>query len=93
MSNYTITFTKAAKKQFEKLPTQIQSRIAKRLSVLQSDPLPYGAEQLTDFEIDGVGFDKLFRIRMGDYRIVYAVEHQIITITIVRIKHRKEVYK
>ena len=91
--NYRVSFLSAAKKQFEKLPQNIQLRIYKKIKALSQNPRPHGVEQLTDFEIHGDIFKKLFRIRIGDYRLIYSIEDEIITISIIRIKHRKEVYK
>lgn len=93
MSNYAIKFTKAAKKQFEKLPNDVKSRIFRKINSLRKEPKPHGIEKLTDFELEDVFFKSLYRVRVGDYRIVYAIEDQIVTITVVRIKHRREVYK
>lgn len=92
MSDYTIEFTKAAKKQFEKLPNDIKSRFFGKIDLLRKDPKPNGIEKLTDFELEDTFFKSLYRIRVGDYRVVYAIEDNIVTITIVRIKHRREVY-
>jgi mRNA interferase RelE/StbE len=60
---------------------------------LRKEPKPHGIEKLTDFELEDVFFRSLYRIRVGNYRVIYAIEDQIVTITIVRIKHRREVYK
>ena len=64
-----------------------------KIDSLRKEPKPHGIEKLTDFELEDVFFKSLYRVRVGDYRIVYAIEDQIVTITVVRIKHRREVYK
>jgi len=43
--------------------------------------------------MEGLAFERLFRIRVGDYRIIYGVDNEEVTITVVRIRHRREVYK
>lgn len=93
MNNYEIIFTKAAKKQFDKLSKEIKSRIFKVLQKLAQNPKPSGSIQLNNFKIEDLPFENFHRIRVGDYRIIYAIENEIITVTVVRIKHRKEVYK
>jgi mRNA interferase RelE/StbE len=90
---YKILFKKSAEKELKKLPQQVINRIKIKITELQINSTPYGSIQLNEFEIEGLKYEQLYRIRVGDYRIVYAVEKDIITITIVKIAHRKEVYQ
>ncbi len=87
---YEIEFSSSAAKELEKLIKKIKPKDSKRISdkieSLKSDPRPYGSEKLED----GGG---LLRVREGDYRIVYKVEDDVLTVLIVRIGNRSEVYK
>lgn len=84
--SYQIEFTKNAKKQFKKLPSDVQERVAVKINELAIEPRPNRAKKLQ-------GNDSLYRIRVGDYRIVYEIKDNILLITVVRVKHRSEVYK
>ena len=83
---YTIEFLKTAYEELSSLPKEAQRQIVKRVEALKNDPRPAGAKQLQ-------GGEKLLRIRVGDYRIVYMVEGKQLIVLIVRIGHRKEVYE
>ncbi len=83
---YRIEFTPSARKQFARLPRGIVRRIDAHILALAENPFPAGAKKL----IESPG---LFRIRVGDYRVVYTVEHHALIILVVRIGHRKEVYR
>ena len=73
--------------QLAKIPKNIRERILDRIEELGFDPKPHGVEPLH-------GSDKgLFRIRQGDYRIVYSIQDQRLLVLVVRVVHRKEVYK
>jgi mRNA interferase RelE/StbE len=60
--------------------------VLKRIESLQSDPFPHGASKLS-------GAERLYRIRVGDYRIVYEVDTEAKQITIHHVRHRREVYR
>lgn len=86
MSQYKLEFKKPSLKDIEKLPTHQKKRIIKKLKffIAHENPLSL-AVRLKDFE------DGQYRWRVGVYRIIFDVEDDIITI--LRIRHRKEVYK
>jgi len=73
--------------QLAKIPKDIRKLILDRIEKLGFDPKPHGVEPLHGSE------KGLFRIRQGDYRIVYSIQDQKLLILIVRVVHRKEVYK
>jgi len=83
---YQIDFTSSANKELVKLRKSIQPKQFKRIEdtveALAADPHPPGVET-TDY----------LRVRTGDYRIVYLVEEDVLTVLIIRIGHRKEVYR
>ena len=84
---YTIDFAPRTEGQLNLIPKDIRKLIFERIDKLRTNPRPEGVEPLQGAE---KGF---FRIRQGDYRIVYSIQDQKLLILIVRIVHRKEVYK
>jgi mRNA interferase RelE/StbE len=84
VSTYTVEFTTAAQKEFDRIATKQAERIAAAIRALAGNPRPHGYKKL-------VGKD-LYRIRVGDYRVIYAITDQIVTVTIVRVRHRKDAY-
>ena len=85
MANYRLLIKPSAVKELEGAPRKDRVRLAKRLQALASDPRVQGAEKLTGQE--------LFRIRQGNYRVVYEVSDQGRTVTVFKIGHRREVYR
>jgi mRNA interferase RelE/StbE len=83
---YQIEFSRQADRQFRNLPSQIQQRLKSRIDSLAAMPRPHGSEKLS-------GADQLYRIRVGDYRIVYAVEDDRLLVLVVKVGHRREVYR
>ncbi|MFP5212031.1 MAG: type II toxin-antitoxin system RelE family toxin [Acidobacteriota bacterium] len=86
MSPYTVEFSRPAQKQLSKLPETIRKKIYARIESLGDNPRPEGCKKL-------VGAEPLYRLREGDYRIIYQVEDQVLTILVIRIGHRREVYR
>ena len=86
MSNYKIEFLKTAEKEFYKLPKEIQKRIAKKLESLKINPYPSTVKALKD------GQGRL-RFRVGDYRIIYRVETDVLVILVIKVGHRKNIYR
>lgn len=82
---YTVEFSPAAAREFRKLGREIQLRLRPRIDALVDDPRPSGAKKLK-------GSD-LWRIRVGDHRVVYAIRNQVLVVLVVRIAHRREVYR
>ena len=91
--SYKIVFKESVKKELKRLPTKTQDRILDKIESLADDPKQYGVIKMTEFDLPSLPFNDYYRVRVGDYRIVYAIEDKIITITIVKIAHRKEVYE
>lgn len=83
---YQIEFSRQADRQFRSLPSQIQQRLKPRIDALATVPRPHGSEKLS-------GIEQLYRIRVGDYRIVYAVEDDRLLVLVVKVGHRREVYR
>ena len=85
MANYNVRITKSAANELENLPKPDRLRIIERIRSLSENPRPHGCEKLS-------GEDK-YRIRQGDYRILYTIDDQIITVKVVKIGNRRDVYK
>ncbi len=83
---YIIEVTKATKRDLNKIPEDFLKRIDKKILSLANDPYPHDAKKIK-------GMDDLYRVRVGDYRILYLIENEKLVILIVRIRHRKDVYK
>jgi mRNA interferase RelE/StbE len=82
---YRIVVTSAARRAINHLEVSIKTRILARIDTLASNPRPPGA-----IKLEG---QQSYRVRVGDYRIVYMVEDEIVTVTIIRVGHRREVYR
>lgn len=85
MASYSILFTRSAAKELERVPTKDRHRIVTRIGALADNPRPVGAEKLS-------GDDK-YRIRQGDYCILYEIVDADLIVTVVRIGNRREVYR
>ena len=85
MAKYKIVFKKSVGKDLRRLPKQDIMRILARITSLADNPRPLGAEKLTN--------EQKYRIRQGNYRILYTIEDTIITVTIVKVGHRRDVYR
>jgi len=82
---YEIRFKPSAAKELAKLPTEIQRRIAPAIDGLGANARPRGAEKLAG--------EDAWRIRVGDYRIVYAIEDRVLVVLVLHVGNRREVYK
>jgi mRNA interferase RelE/StbE len=82
---YRIDLRRGPQKSLEKIQTQERSKIITTLLELEQNPRPRGVEK-----VRGTG---LWRIRQGDYRIIYSIDDKEQLITIVRIGHRREIYR
>ena len=83
---YSIDLTTAAARQVKKLPGSVRERILDAIEGLEGDPRPRGAKKL-------VGEKTAWRIRVGDYRVIYDIFDDELLVTVVRAAHRREVYK
>ena len=85
MRRYKISFKKSAAKELESIPNPALQRIIKKIGNLANDPCPKDSRKLTNYD--------LFRIRQGDYRIIYVIDNKRFEIEIYKIGHRKDIYK
>ncbi|WP_262849454.1 type II toxin-antitoxin system RelE family toxin [Mumia quercus] len=85
MSRYRVELTGAAAKQIRRLDPAAQRRVLAALTRLEVDPRPAGVKKLT-------GFDDAWRIRIGDYRVLYEISDKTVLVTVFRVAHRREAY-
>ena len=83
---YQVELAPAAKRQIRKLPQATQDRILDKLEELAATPRPPGAKRLENAQ-------GLWRVRVGDYRVVYQVEDQVLMVLVVRVGHRRVAYR
>ena len=83
---YSVLLAPPAEREFRSFAPAIQKRLVKRMKSLHNDPRPSGVKKLT-------GEDNLYRIREGDYRIIYTVQDKELIVLVVKIGDRKEVYR
>ena len=80
-----ISFVKSAEKELLKIDKNLAKRIFDKIHLLGNDPYGQSSEKL--------GGGKGYRIRIGDYRIVYTIDKTAKEITVIRIRHRRDVYR
>jgi mRNA interferase RelE/StbE len=84
MASYNITISKSAQKQLDKLQDDIADRIISSIYDLANDPRPNGCKKLKGREA--------YRIRVGNYRIIYEIFDNVLLIDIIALGHRKDIY-
>ena len=82
---YEVIIESKAAKQIRRFPKEIVKRLEKVLAALRANPRPHACEKLTG--TDG------WRIRVGDYRILYAIDDESELVTIYKVSHRREAYR
>lgn len=86
MSRYTVEVARRAVKSIAKLPRPEQQRVRAAIDLLADEPRPPGCTKLA-------GEDSVYRVRIGDYRILYEVIDVRLVIHVVRVGHRRDVYR
>jgi mRNA interferase RelE/StbE len=86
VNSYRVTLTASAERELHRLPALVIARIVPRIYRLVSDPRPPGCKKLK-------GGDSEWRIRVGNYRVVYEIDDTARTVDVTRIAHRREVYE
>ena len=82
---YRIEIKRSAVKEIRKLPDSVLPRVMRTIEGLKENPRPAGARKLSGGEE--------YRVRVGDYRVVYTIAEEVVTVYIVRVRHRREVYR
>ncbi len=83
--NYRVSIVRSAQSEFSELPTFVRARMEPRLLALANNPRPHGSQKLRQTD--------RYRIRVGDYRVIYAINDLERSLIILSIGHRKEVYR
>ena len=86
MEPFSIQWRSSTKKDIRSLPRQEVARIVAAVAELAGEPLPHGAQKLS-------GAERTYRIRVGDYRVIYEVFSDSRIVDIQRVRHRKDVYR
>lgn len=86
MASYKVVWRSSAERELRKLPREIIAHMVDLAATLANDPFPHGAIKLA-------GADRTWRIRSGDYRLIYSVAGGVLIVEIVKIGHRREVYR
>jgi len=86
MRSYEVEISRTAERQLRQLPAQDQLRVARAMVALGREPSPRGVRKLT-------GYDDVYRLRVGRYRVLYSFEERRLVIVILKIGHRKDVYR
>ena len=82
---YQVVIKQSAQKEIRVLPKSVMGRVVSKIKALAEEPRPSGAKKL-------VGSDQTWRIRIGDYRVVYEIVDEVVTVTIVAVRYRKDAY-
>ena len=85
MGGYRVFFKKSVQKDLSAVPKKDLKKILNRIQSLEDDPRPPGCEKLTGQE--------RYRLRLGRYRILYAIQNDALSIWIVKVGHRKDIYR
>jgi mRNA interferase RelE/StbE len=85
MAAYKLFFKKSVQKDFDTVPKKDLRKILNRIEALAKDPRPHGCEKLTGQE--------RYRLRQGRYRIVYSIQDDELTVWVVKVGHRKDIYR
>lgn len=85
MAKYRLLIKPSAVKELEAFPVKDRRKITARIEGLASEPRPHGCEKLSGLE--------QYRVRQGDYRVVYSVDDEAGVVLIVKVGHRRDVYR
>ena len=83
---YTVLVERSALRALKRLPERIRARIDEHILALAANPRPQGVEKLS-------GSDCSYRLRVGDYRVLYEIHDEILHVLVVKVAHRREVYR
>ncbi|GGD45674.1 hypothetical protein GCM10011514_07100 [Emticicia aquatilis] len=91
---YKVEISKKALKELEKLPKEVVRKFRDKFSDLAENPYSVnGTKKLVNPKSLGIELEEVYRVRIGDYRAIYAIENEVLVIFIIKIAHRKEVYE
>ena len=84
---YRVEFRPAAARELRKLDRSARDRISKVISLLADEPRPPAAKMLT-----GDDASRLWRVRTGDFRVIYSIEDDVLLVLVINVRHRREAY-
>ena len=86
MESYRLDYAKGVNKDLRKIPSKDAIRIVRAIDKLASNPLPSGCVKLTGYDIE-------YRIRVGDYRVIYQIHDAVLVVLVIEIGHRRDIYR
>ncbi len=86
MARYEVEISRTAERQLKRLPPEDRQRVARAVAMLAIEPHPRGVRKLA-------GYDDVFRVRTGRYRIIYSVDKAKLIVLVLKFGHRKNVYR
>jgi mRNA interferase RelE/StbE len=86
MASYQVEFAKSAAKDLRSFDRQWIPKILDSIQALESDPWPNGCKKL-------VGAEHTYRVRIGDYRVIYDIRDNTLIVFVIRVRHRRDVYR
>jgi mRNA interferase RelE/StbE len=84
---YTVRVVPSAFKGLSRLPAKVREKICRKIDLLGENPYPQGAVKLAGAK------GNFFRVRVGDYRVIYRVRDDVLIVLVVGIGHRREIYQ
>ncbi|MEH2086470.1 type II toxin-antitoxin system RelE family toxin [Nostoc sp.] len=84
--SYKVEILRGALKQLKKIPSELQERIQIKIDDLATEPRPNGVKKLK-------GKENAYRIKVGDYRVIYDIFDDLLVVNVVEVGHRKNIYK
>jgi mRNA interferase RelE/StbE len=85
VASYSVLIKASAAKELESVPTKDRRRLATKIKALGSNPRPPGCEKLSGLE--------RYRVRQGNYRVLYEIQDEVLVVLVVKVGHRKDVYR
>jgi len=85
MASYSVLLTASARREIEDLEKRVRVRVMSVVGALSDDPRPHGCEKLSALD--------RYRIRVGSHRVVYTIDDAVVTVVVVRVGHRRDVYR
>jgi mRNA interferase RelE/StbE len=86
MASYKVVLKPSVEKDLRSLPRSIVARVFRQIETLKDEPFPRQSIQLA-------GAERLYRIRIGDYRVIYGVDNTLKQVLVHYVRHRREVYR
>ena len=86
MPGFAITLARSARKELQSLPIDVAERLLKKIELLAVNARPAGSKKLS-------GSTNLWRLRVGDYRVIYKIDYSGHKVDVVIVRHRREVYR